>query len=1033
MATDPFRTAALRTTVLDAWSASPARFREDANAEEDLSRGGYRDRWLVELAQNAADAAARAGAPTNLRLRLVTTADGAAELRAGNAGAPLDADGVAALASLRASAKRDGGTVGRFGVGFAAVLALGDAPRLVTRDADGDLRGVAFSRARTREAVAGVGGPLAAELDARGGDVPALRLVWPANPADLAEALPDDVDTEVRLALTGPGVPDGPGAPLLRRALDEAPDLLLALGWLAGVDAGGEVVRREATDPGDGTRRVTVLGPGEARAVWTTLPLAGELPADVLDETGRPGLAVEDRGRTRWEGLWAVADEPAPTDVLHAPTPTAETTTLPARLVVTVPLDPDRRRVRAGAVTTHVLSAAAASYPALVAALPPDRRTALVPAAALPASEVDAVLRDGVVEALRREPWLPAAEGPDLAPARAVVVDTGAEPADRLLAALGGAIGDLASPVVGGPADARALATLGVTRLGPADLAERLAGLRRPPSWWHALYDALAATPAVAAARDELAALPVPLADGRVVPGPRGTLLPGDDLADDLAGMLTGDELPGLRLVDPAAVHPLLDTLGARRADAASLLEEPELREAVARSVDDAEAGLDVDGLARVVLRLLADAGEQGADPAWGALALPDADGGHRRADELVLPDGDLRRVLGDDSPVGVLADAAVAGHGRPALLAAGVLDGFAVVRDDAPAGPDHDLDEEETWWAEEVDPAAGWDGWSGDEPAGPPSAMVAVRDLDLVADDRWDAAWALLASDRSVRSALVTLPGEPVPYTSWWLARHGRLAGHPPGHWRLPDDPHGPDKTSGEDAGSAAALAALYDPVPGPGALDAGFLAAVGVRTELRIDGPADAGDLLARLADPARSVPAGGVLAAHTALAVAVDARRLAVADVEPPARVRTAAGRVVDADPDHGAPPTVLDRPWLLAALDPDGVVPVAPGGAVTLADLLELPSAAADHHGEIRSPGVTTAWIDLPVAAAWAAAVGRALPPGGVVVHERLRVAMADDDRTGPPREVCPGVWVDGAVVHTDDPVRGLLAAWSLGPS
>ena len=65
---DPFDTAALRRAVLDAWSASAARFREDANAEEDLLRGGYRDRWFVELAQNAADAAARAGATTRLRV-----------------------------------------------------------------------------------------------------------------------------------------------------------------------------------------------------------------------------------------------------------------------------------------------------------------------------------------------------------------------------------------------------------------------------------------------------------------------------------------------------------------------------------------------------------------------------------------------------------------------------------------------------------------------------------------------------------------------------------------------------------------------------------------------------------------------------------------------------------------------------------------------------------------------------------------------------------------------------------------------------
>src|SRR3954469_4294698 len=121
---DPFDTAAIRRSVLAAWTDSPARFREDANAEEDLVLGGYRDRLLVELAQNAADAAARAGVPGQLRLHL----DGDV-LRAANTGVPLDDDGVQALASLRASAKRDAeGSVGRFGVGFAAVLAVCDEP-----------------------------------------------------------------------------------------------------------------------------------------------------------------------------------------------------------------------------------------------------------------------------------------------------------------------------------------------------------------------------------------------------------------------------------------------------------------------------------------------------------------------------------------------------------------------------------------------------------------------------------------------------------------------------------------------------------------------------------------------------------------------------------------------------------------------------------------------------------------------------------------------------------------------------------------
>ena len=123
---DPFSTGVLRGRVLDAWAASPARFREDANAEEDYALGGYRDRVVVELAQNAADAAARAGVPGRLRL---TLRDGT--LTASNTGAPLDAAGVEALSTLRASSKRDhAGTgddagaaeaVGRFGVGFAAV------------------------------------------------------------------------------------------------------------------------------------------------------------------------------------------------------------------------------------------------------------------------------------------------------------------------------------------------------------------------------------------------------------------------------------------------------------------------------------------------------------------------------------------------------------------------------------------------------------------------------------------------------------------------------------------------------------------------------------------------------------------------------------------------------------------------------------------------------------------------------------------------------------------------------------------------
>src|SRR5207244_2339412 len=149
------------------------------------------------------------------------------------------------------------------------------------------------------------------------------------------------------------------------------------------------------------------------------------------------------------------------------------------------------------------------------------------------------------------------------------------------------------------------------------------------------------------------------------------------------------------------------------------------------------------------------------------------------------------------------------------------VVDGCTVLGDEEPVEPDHDLDDEERWW----------DGLDT-----PPARLVAVRDLDLVADDRWPAALTLLAGDRDTRAAL-TAPGS---YTAWWLTRHARLGGRRPAHWRLP---------------TATDLTSLYDPPPGDGLPDEGVLAAIGVRADLRVPDTSTAADLLARLADPART----------------------------------------------------------------------------------------------------------------------------------------------------------------------------------
>ncbi|WP_043842201.1 sacsin N-terminal ATP-binding-like domain-containing protein [Amycolatopsis taiwanensis] len=665
---DPFETGALREAVLRAWRDSPTRLTEDTNVEHDLRVGAYRDRLFVELAQNAADAALTAGTPGTVRVSVV---DG--ELRFANTGAPLDAPGVEALSSLRASAKQ-AGTVGQFGVGFAAVLAVSTEPRVISRTG-----GVAFSESRTREAIG------------TAGDVPVLRLPWPVD-----EQPPEGFDTEVRLPLLAAIDPDD----LLDRLAVEVEDLLLALPWLARFEVDG--------------------------VVWTRSEVDGEVvlatPEDVRRWLTRSGPG--------W--LWAVPVEDGPVplerDVLHAPTPTDERLSLPARLIASVPLEPSRRRLLPDAGAA--LEAAARGYPELVRALPPDDRLTLVPKAGFPLSEADGRLREYVVRQLAEQPWLPAAGGGELAGSGARVLGVESPVLIGLLAPI---VPRLVTAC--GPEPARVLAAVGAERLDLPELIEMLTGVDRPPPWWHSLFDELQTLlEAHAVSADDLGALPVPLADGRTVPGPRGALLFGGELLE----LLARAEVTGLRLVHPDAAHPLLLRLGASRAEAAEVLDAPALREAVDRSVEDAQSGLDILPLVEAVLRLASEASASGL----GALALPASDG-WRRADELVLPTSPILEVLDPDAlegdgPLSVL-DADFADE-WPAetLTRVGVLDGFVVTEGE-------------------------------------------IRDLDLVADDAWPQALRLLAGQRETWQALTGPAGQ-------WLARNAVLAGRAPEDWRLPD-----------------------------------------------------------------------------------------------------------------------------------------------------------------------------------------------------------------------------------------------------
>lgn len=961
MTADPFGTARLRESVLAGWQSSPTRFREDANAEEDLYLGGYRDRLLVELAQNASDAALASGVPGTLRLSVV---DG--ELRAANTGTALDGAGVAALASLRASAKTGQPGVGRFGVGFAATLAVSDAPRIVSTSG-----GVEFSAARTAQVIA-TAPELAARAAERGGRVPVLRLPWPVG-ADEPPP-PEGFDTEVRLGLRGGVDADA----LFAGFAGQVEDLLLSLAGLARIELGDATWYRTESQEG---AHVELHGPaGSVR--WLVCRAAGELTEEVT-----AGLGVEDRGRPHWAVCWAVriapdgVPLPLAADVLHAPTPTDERMSLPARLIATVPIDPSRRRLMPGQAAMAVLAEAAGRYPDLVATIAPEHRTALVPAPALPLSEVDSWLRDRVVDQLRQAAWLPAAGGAaDLAPARARVLDL---PGEELAELLSEVVAGIVDARLAGPAHTRALAALDVARMRVAEMVDALTGIDRAPSWWRRLYQALAPHAEVdASVREALGGLPVPLVDGRTRPGPRAVLLA--DAEENLLGLLAHVDTAVLDIVHPEAVHPLLERLGARRAGPIDLLDSPSLREAVERSVDDAESGVEVSTLVEVVLRLVEQTAIRPGERPWlRALALPDTAGDWRRADELALPDSALLALVDDDSPLGELAEQVAKDWPRAVLTAVGVLDSFSVIDEEHPVGPDHDLPDEGQWW---------------DSLPEPPAHLLAVRDLDLVADHAWPQALRLLAGDAQTWHALRQRGG----HTAWWIGRNALIGGARPRAWRLP---------------SAVSLAGLYDPVPPTGLRDA-VLEVIGVRGTLAVAGHDDAEDLLARLADPAAAVEPGAALRAHAVLAAAVRDETVDPRDVEPPTRVRTLTGAALPAQDC-----LVLDLPWLLAVCPPARLVSA---GADTdlagpLAELLDLPLAGEEIDTRVASAGERLAWAELGAVVAAAELVGLSLPAEGPVVHDTLTVRVDATDHVVP-------WWVDQTgVVHCEDSTGALARA------
>lgn len=953
---DPFGTARLRRGVLDAWATSPARFREDANAEEDLVLGGYRDRLVVELAQNAADAAARAGVPGRLRL---TLRDGV--LVAANTGAALDAAGVESLATLRASAKREerqsATAVGRFGVGFAAVLAVTDEPAVVGRH--GGVRWD-LAEARTLASETARHSPgLGDEVRRRDGHVPLLRLPFAAQ-----GTAPDPYDTAVILPLR-----DAAAADLAERLLTVVDDaLLLALPGLEEVvieiDGDAPRVLSRAADPTDDAL-IVVADTRDGTTRWRVAAVHGPLTPDLLAD--RP---VEERLRPHWSVTWAVPVDddgsparPRTTPVVHAPTPSDEALGVPALLIASFPLDTTRRHAAPGPLTDHLVRCAADAYAGLLAGWRPVGAGIidLVPGP-LGKGELDGALRQAILERLPRTAFLPPAVRPQpeeedrgedavgfpeaLRPRDAEVVEGAGADTVRVLAEV------LPTLLPAGLERRVELRTLGVARVPLADAVDRLAGLEKDPQWWYRLYDSLAGVDP-----ERLSGLPVPLADGRTTIGPRQVLLPTPDATGPDPEILAR---LGLKVAHRDAAHPLLEKLGALPATPRAVLTTPQVRAAVAASLDD-DAGAwddrdtpDAEELADTVLALVRDAGLEPGDEPWlGALALPDEEGELVPAGEMVLPGSPFASVVREGELAQVDAELAERWGEQP-LAACGVLAGFALVRaTDVVLDPD-ELEPRDGDFAEPDDAGLldAVDVWCEDildrfpDSPVPPVAteLVAVRDLDLVDEDRWPQALALLARpplrDALIQPVRVLLPDgthEVVrPYTAWWLRGNPVLDGRRPAGLLA--------------AGGDPLLHGLYEEADATGFDDEQVLRALGVRTSVAalLDEPGGAAELLERLADPERTVTGAQLHGLYGALA------ELDPEQVTLPDELRAVVdGRVEVVD---AADAVVVDSPDLLPFTEGVPLLPVRPARAAELAELFQVRRLSESVTGQVDSEGV-----------------------------------------------------------------------------
>ena len=300
-------------TVLEVYRVDPGMVQEHANNERRIAQGGYGDRQIYELVQNAAD---ELRDDPGGEISVVLTGS---HLYCANQGSPLTAVGAETILRMSVSRKR-GGQIGRFGVGVKSVLAVSDHPQFFSHE-----RGRPFGFGFDRDWSEGQIRRLRPET----AHAPVLRMAMPLDPERTRSSDPV-LDELLGWATTVVRLPLRPGA-VERLARDlrtfpvEFPLFSPHVGVISLEDRRARVAKRQLFQRVDGPNRTIE----EGRPDGTTL----EHRWKVFTRTHHPSdgalaAAGELHDRPDIDISWAVPAQSGQRGLFWAYFPTKFATTL---------------------------------------------------------------------------------------------------------------------------------------------------------------------------------------------------------------------------------------------------------------------------------------------------------------------------------------------------------------------------------------------------------------------------------------------------------------------------------------------------------------------------------------------------------------------------------------------------------------------------------------------------------------------------------------------------------------------------------